>query len=133
MSLAKAVVSGTVYRKPEPASTTNNIPVTKFTLNIGENEEILLRVLAFGNVVEDITKNVDKNDKVVVEGKLQAATVKNDDGSERKILEIILSSFEKCSGSANSFSTSVNNSEVVKFAEQEPEIDDLIDEGEIPF
>ena len=97
MSLAKAVVSGIVYRKPELASTTNNVPVTKFTLNIGENEEVLLRVLAFGNIVETITKNLDKNDKVVVEGRLQTSTVKNDDGSDRKIVEIILSSFEKCS------------------------------------
>jgi len=132
MSLAKAVVSGIVFRKPEPASTTNNIPVTKFTLNIGDGEEVLLRVLAFGNVVEDITKNLNKNDKVVVEGRLQTATVTNDDGSERKIMEIILSSFEKCSGSSNSSESSVNNAEVVKFATEEF-ADDLIPEDEIPF
>ena len=39
MSLAKAVVSGTVYRAPEKRFTSNNIPVTAFAMNISDTEE----------------------------------------------------------------------------------------------
>ena len=44
MTLAKAVVTGSVYRAPEKRFTQNNIPVSSFVLNIGDREEMLLRV-----------------------------------------------------------------------------------------
>ena len=46
MTLAKAVVTGTVYRAPEKRYTQNNIPVSSFVVNIGEKEEMLIRIIA---------------------------------------------------------------------------------------
>ena len=46
MSIAKAVLSGTVYRNPEKRFTGNNIPVTTFTINIDEKEQSLIRIVA---------------------------------------------------------------------------------------
>lgn len=50
MSLAKAVISGTVYRAPEKRFTSNNVPISAFALNISETEESLVRVIAKGNL-----------------------------------------------------------------------------------
>jgi len=133
MSIAKAVLSGIVYRSPEKRFTGNNIPVTTFTLNIDDKEQSLVRVIARGNNAEAIEQAVSKGDKIVVDGRLQISTVQNEDGSEKKVMEIDLSSFEVVN-SSNSVSASQNKSadEVVKFSEVEMN-DVLIGEEEIPF
>ena len=134
MSIAKAVITGTVYRNPEKRFTGNNIAVTSFTLNIDEKETSLIRVVARGNLAETVENAVSKNDKIVVEGRLQVATVQAEDGTEKKVMEIDLSSFEviSSSSSAPQKTAETQTSEVVKFAEVEPE-DILIGEEEIPF
>lgn len=131
MSLSKAVLSGDVYRAPEKRFTSNNVPITYFTLNIDEKDETLVRVVAKGNLAEIVENNVSKNDKVVVEGRLQNTTIQADDGTERKIVEVDLSSFEKLGGSVSK-SSSNDNEQIVKFAEEDFS-DDLIGEEEIPF
>ncbi len=133
MSIAKAVLSGIVYRNPEKRFTGNNIPVTSFTLNIDEKEQSLIRIVARGNNAETLEQAVSKGDKIVVEGRLQVSTVQSEDGTERKVMELDLSSFEVLS-SSNSPSSSLSNAtdEVVKFSEVEMD-DVLIGEEEIPF
>ncbi len=131
MSLAKAVLSGVVYRAPEKRFTTNNVAITYFTLNIDQNEETLVRVLAKGNLAETVENNIAKSDKIVIEGRLQNATVQADDGTEKKVVEVELSSFEKISGS-NSSPSKDSSDELVKFSENDFS-DDLIGEEEIPF
>ncbi len=132
MTLAKAVLSGTVYRAPEKRFTSNNIPVAFFTLNIDEKDETLVRVVAKGNLADTVESSVSKSDKVVVEGRLQNATIQADDGTERKIVEVELSSFELIASSQTSTSKKSSNEEIVKFAEEDFS-DDLIGEDEIPF
>lgn len=134
MSIAKAVLSGTVYRNPEKRFTGNNIPVTTFTLNIDEKEQSLIRIVARGNNAEAIEQAVSKGDKVVVDGRLQISSIQGEDGSDKKVMELDLSSFEVLSGSesVSSSSSSKKSDEVVKFAEVEMD-DVLIGEEEIPF
>ena len=134
MSIAKAVLSGTVYRNPEKRFTGNNIPVTTFTLNIDEKEQSLIRIVARGNNAETIEQAVSKGDKVVVDGRLQITSIQGEDGSDKKVMELDLSSFEVLSGSASvsSSSSSTKSDEVVKFGEVEMD-DVLIGEEEIPF
>lgn len=129
MTLARATVSGVVYRSPEKRFTSNNIPVTSFTLNIGEKEETLLRIIARGNLSELTANSLNKGDKIVAEGRLQLNTVKTETGAERKVMEIDLSSFEKLSGSS---STSQENESIVDFAADDFN-DELLGEEEIPF
>ena len=133
MSIAKAVISGTVYRNPEKRFTGNNIPVTSFTLNIDEKEQSLIRVIARGNNAETLEQAVSKGDKIVIEGRLQVSTVQGDDGNEKKVMEIDMSSFEILSSSQSPSASSVKSTdEVVKFSEVEMD-DVLIGEEEIPF
>ena len=131
MTLAKAVLSGIVYRNPEKRFTSNNVPIASFTLNINEKEETLVRVVAKGNLSDLVENNLAKSDKVVVEGRLQTNTVQAEDGTEKRIVEIELSSFEKISGSVSK-STANSSDEIVKFAEEDFS-DELIGEEEIPF
>ena len=132
MSIAKAVLSGTVYRNPEKRFTGNNIPVTTFTLNIDEKEQSLIRVIARGNNAETLEQAVSKGDKIVIEGRLQVSTVQGDDGNEKKVMEIDMSSFEVLSSSQSPSTSSKSADEVVKFSEVEMD-DVLIGEEEIPF
>ena len=76
-------------------------------------------------------------DKVLVEGRLQTATVKMDDGSDKRIYEIDANSIEKISGESSSSTQSSGNSkfgteEIVKF-ESDDVSGELINEDEIPF
>ncbi len=130
MSIAKAVLSGTVYRNPEKRFTGNNIPVTSFTLNIDEKEQSLIRVIARGNNAETVEQSVTKGDKIVVEGRLQVTAIQADDGTDKKVMEIDLSGYEIINSVQSS--QKVKSEKVVKFGEVEAE-DVLIGEEEIPF
>ena len=134
MTLAKAVITGIVYRTPEKRFTSNNVAVSAFILDIGEKDETLIRVLSKKNVLDSIVSECAKGDKVLVEGRLQIAVAKMDDGTEKRIYEIDANSIEKMTGSAggSSSSKSNDNKEIVKFAQEEFS-DELIGEDEIPF
>lgn len=138
MTLARATISGTVYREPEKRFTSNNVPITGFTININPDDETLIRVIAKGNLADTMVNNINKGDNIVVEGRLQNNTVKAENGSEKRIVEIDASSFEKLAGSSTSTpkvsgSTSTSESEqIVKFGADEFS-ESLIGEDEIPF
>jgi single-stranded DNA-binding protein len=133
MTLAKSVVTGIVFRVPEKRFTSNNVAVSAFVLNIGEKDEILVRVISVKNYLDGVVSSLSKGDKVLVEGRLQIALVKNDDGSEKRVYEIDANSIEKMGATSTNISeNSTNNEEIVKFA-QEDFSDELIGEDEIPF
>jgi single-stranded DNA-binding protein len=129
MSVAKTVVTGTVYRTPEKRFTQNNVAVSDFVLDIGDG--VLLRVLSKRTFLEDIVNSTTKGDALLVEGRLQVATVKTEDGSERKIFEIDANTIEKMSGGAAP-SSKFGTEEIVKF-ESDDFSNELIGEDEIPF
>ena len=95
MAIAKAVVTGTVFRAPEKRYTQNNVPVSSFVLNIGEREEMLLRILVKRTSLDEVVSELSQNDRVLVEGRLQITTVKNENGVERKIFEIDANAIEQ--------------------------------------
>ena len=135
MTMAKAVVTGYVYRAPEKRFTQNNIPVSSFVLNIGDREEMLLRVISKRTALDEIVSSLGKDDRVLVEGRLQVTTVKNENGNDRKIYEIDANAVEPMSatnGSGIAVSGS-SNEEIVKFPKEDELADELIGEDEIPF
>ncbi|MCD7879186.1 MAG: single-stranded DNA-binding protein [Candidatus Gastranaerophilales bacterium] len=133
MSIAKAVLSGTVYRNPEKRFTGNNIPVTTFTLNIDEKEQSLIRVIARGNNADSVEQSISKGDRIAIEGRLQITAVQAENGTEKKVIELDLSSFEVIGSSGHKENAAQNaNGEIVKFAEKEMD-EVLIGEEEIPF
>lgn len=132
MSIAKAVVTGTLYRAPEKRFTQNNVAVSAFVLNIGEREETLIRVLSKRNALDEIVSSLTKGERVLVEGRLQTATVKSDDGTERRIYEIDANTIERLGESSAPASQKFGTEEIVKF-ESDDLSNELINEDEIPF
>ena len=130
MSLAKAVVTGTVFRAPEKRFTQNNVPVSSFVLNIGEREEMFIRVVVKRTALDEVVSGIAQGDRVLVEGRLQITTVKSDNGTERRIYEIDAHTIEMMGATAPVSSSS--NSDIVKFSQEEFS-DELIGEDEIPF
>jgi single-strand DNA-binding protein len=130
MALAKAVVTGIVFRAPEKRFTQNNIPVSSFVLNIGEKEEMLIRTIVRRTSLDEVVSTISKGDKILVEGRLQITSVKNDNGAERKIYEIDANNIEMMGVATNA--TNTTNSDIVKFSNEEF-ADELIGEDEIPF
>lgn len=129
MTVCKATFSGTVFRAPEKRFTQTNIPITFLTLQIDGNDDLLIRVISMGKTAEMVERNVSKNDRIIVEGRLKTGAVKDEDGNEKRIMELELSSFEKIGGSQ---SQSGASKEIARFAEDDFS-DDLIGEEEIPF
>lgn len=127
MSLAKAVVTGVVYRTPEKRYTQNNIAIYSLILNIGEQEETLIRVISKRKSLESLLDTVRQGDKVLVEGRLQVATSKYNDGTDKKYFEIDAAGVEVIQTGS---STQVETSEVVIETPVEADVDD---EDEIPF
>ena len=132
MAFAKAVVTGTVFRAPEKRFTQNNVPVSSFVLNIGDREEMLIRVVVGRTALDEVVSGISKDDRVLVEGRLQITTVKNESGVERRIYEIDANTIEMMGGSAPASSSANSNEEIVKFSQDEFS-DELIGEDEIPF
>ncbi|MBQ8458988.1 single-stranded DNA-binding protein [bacterium] len=135
MSLAKAAVTGIVYKTPKTGYTQNNVAVSSFVLNIGTQEEILVRVIVKRQSLEEVVSNLSKNQKVLVEGRLQNGISKLDDGTEKRVFEIEAATIELMG--ASSSSSSNDDGDILQFGEMEsssaPEADTLMDDEEIPF
>ena len=66
MTLAKAAVTGIVYKEPKTGFTQNNVAVSSFVLNVGEGEETLVRVISKRQALSSIVDSLSKNQKVLV-------------------------------------------------------------------
>lgn len=138
MTLAKAVVTGIVYKTPKTGFTSNNVAVSSFVLNIGSQEETLVRVISKRQALEEVVSSLSKNQKVLVEGRLQNGISKLDDGSEKRVFEIEAASIELMGGTTgSSTSESSEDGEILTFGEMETspaaDTDVLMDDEEVPF
>ena len=135
MTLAKAVVTGIVYKTPKTGFTQNNVAVSSFVLNVGTQEETLVRVISKRHSLDEIVQNLSKNQKVLVEGRLQNGISKMDDGSEKKVFEIEASTIELM-GSGSTSSENSDDGDILTFGDMESadaNTDVLMDDEEVPF
>lgn len=136
MTLAKAVVTGIVYKTPKTGFTQNNVAVSSFVLNVGTQEEILVRVISKRQSLDEIVQNLSKNQKVLVEGRLQNGISKMDDGTEKKVFEIEASTIELM-GAGSSDASSSEDGDILTFGDMEASADAntdvLMDDEEVPF
>ena len=137
MTLAKAAVTGIVYKEPKTGFTQNNVAVSSFVLNVGEGEETLVRVISKRQALSSIVDNLSKNQKVLVGGRLQTGVSKMDDGTEKKVFEIEASSLELIGGSSSSSSVASEDGDILTFGEMETsssnETEVLMNEDEVQF
>lgn len=138
MSLAKAVVTGIVYKTPKTGFTQNNVAVSSFVLNIGTQDEILVRVISKRQSLEEVVSSLSKNQKVLVEGRLQNGISKMDDGTEKRVFEIEAATIELMGSSSSATNNVSEDGDILTFGEMEsssPEgnTDVLMDDEEVPF
>ena len=137
MTLAKAVVTGIVYKEPKTGFTQNNIAVSSFVLNVGEGEETLVRVISKRQALSNIVDSLSKNQRVLVGGRLQTGVSKMDDGTEKKVFEIDASTIELMEGSSSVSSSSSDDGEILSFGDMETvaeeSADVLMSDEEVPF
>ena len=136
MTIAKAVVTGIVYKEPKTGFTANNVAVSSFVLNIGTQDETLVRVISKRQSLENIVSNLTKNQKVLLEGRLQCGISKTDDGGEKKVFEIEAATIELM-GAGNVTASAQQSGDILKFGEMETPADAgnevLMDDEEVPF
>jgi len=136
MSIAKAVVTGIVYKTPKTGYTQNNVAVSSFVLNIGTQDEILVRIISKRQSLEEVVSSLSKNQKVLVEGRLQNGISKMDDGTEKRVFEIEASTIELM-GASSASSSSADEGDILTFGEMESSpannTDVLMDDEEVPF
>lgn len=135
MTLAKATVTGIVYKEPKTGFTQNNVAVSSFVMNVGEGEEVLVRVISKRPTLSSVVESLTKNTKVLVSGRLQTGVSKLDDGTEKKVFEIDASSIELFgSVSTSGVSVSASDGDILSFGEMDssqPEV--LMEDEEVPF
>ncbi len=144
MTFAKAFVTGSVVKAPEKRFTQNDMATASMTINLDQNNETLVRVLAFGQLAETICATVAQGDNIAVEGRLQVNSFKLPNGIDRKVYEINANAIEKMSTqagfngaasnpqSASNSASNASNGNIVSFNQDEI-AQDLIDDDEIPF
>ena len=86
--------------------------------------------------LDEIVQNLSKNQKVLVEGRLQNGISKMDDGTEKKVFEIEASTIELMGGSSTS-SADTEDGDILTFGDMEASADAntdvLMDDEEVPF
>lgn len=135
MSISKAVISGNVVKSPEKRFTSNNVPITSFTINISPDKEAtVLRVVARGKLAEIVADKVQKDSTVVVEGRLVTAAYKTNTGVEKKTVELDAQVVDVVGVASQSRAGSpdATSDEGFDFGD-EISSDDLIGDDEIPF
>ena len=75
----------------------------------------------------------EKGDRIIVEGRLQNNTVKNEDGSEKRIVELDAFAIERLAGDSAGVPAAQNSPDTLVQFGQTDFSDDLIGEDEIPF
>lgn len=137
MTLAKAAVTGIVYKTPKTGYTSNNVAVSSFVLNIGTQDELLVRVISKRTSLEPVVSGLTKNQKVLVEGRLQTGISKMDDGTEKRVFEIDASVIELMGGGSAASDSSSSDGDIITFGEMETPSDGntdvLMDDEEVPF
>ena len=95
---------------------------------------MLLRVVVRRAALDEVVSSISKDDRVLVEGRLQITTVKSDTGAERRIFEIDANTIELMGAGAPMVASvsASSESDIVKFSNEEF-ADELIGEDEIPF
>jgi single-strand DNA-binding protein len=87
MSLARALISGTVVSDPEKRFTpNNNVAVTNFTVQVnasGREAPFMVRVVCWRALAETVAENIRKGDNAVIEGRLQVNQYDSPGGAKR--------------------------------------------------
>jgi single-strand DNA-binding protein len=109
LSLAKIIISGTLASDPEKRFTSNDHPVTNFTLAVKNvtgsgkqqqsgDEVFHVKVACWRGLADAVEAQLKKGDEVVVEGKLMMDSYQGQEGVQKKGFEVEASAIDKLPG-----------------------------------
>lgn len=131
----KCILIGNLARDPELSTTTNGVPVCRFSVAVsrrfsnsdGEREVDFLNIVVWRNIGENCHKFLKKGSKVGIVGNIQTRSYDATDGSKRYVTEIVAEEVEFLSTRSQDEqqATKSSNDEVAKL---QP-----IDDDGLPF
>lgn len=130
----KCMFIGNLTKAPELTQTQSGVYLSKFTIAVsrrfanadGERETDFIDCVAWRNQAENLAQYCDKGDKVAVTGALQIRTYEAQDGTKRKITEIIADEVEF-------ISTKKNGENSGGFKAKKPSFEEYNGDDESPF
>ena len=97
----KIFLMGRLVKDPEARMSQSGKPVTKFTMAVdrpynknGEDKADFLNCVAFGKTAEIIGNNVNKGNKLLVEGRVQVDSYTGKDGQKKFFTSVIVDRME---------------------------------------
>ena len=132
--LNKVIIMGRLTRDPELRRTQGGTAVTSFTLAVdrdfksqsGEKETDFIDVVAWRNTGEFAAKYLAKGRMAAVEGRIQVRDWQDKDGNRRKSVEVVADNVYFADSKRDS---KPQESRTV----DEPEFDEIEDDGDLPF
>ena len=70
------------------------LAINEYNYKNNENNAIFVNIVAFNKQAERLYKNLNKGDKIAVEGRLKTDSYINSDGEKKYSFEIILEKFQ---------------------------------------
>lgn len=132
--LNKVIIMGRLTRDPELRRTQGGTAVTSFTMAVdrdfksqnGEKETDFIDVVAWRNTGEFAAKYLAKGRMAAVEGRIQVRDWQDKDGNRRKTVEVVADNVY--------FADSKRDSKPQETpATNEPDFDEIEDDGDLPF
>jgi single-strand DNA-binding protein len=127
VSFNKVILMGNLVRDPELRYNPNGTAVANFSLALNrkykqgeaDKEEVsYIDIVVWGKQAENCSQYLHKGNGVIVDGRLQQRRWETDDGQKRSKVEVVANSVQFMpKGKAGA----------------EPEAEETIDEGDIPF
>lgn len=127
----KAFLSGNLTKAPELRETPNGKSVATFSLAVKRDyseETDFFNIVVWGKQAENCAKYLDKGSKVLVVGQLQNRSYEAKDGSKRSVTEVICDSVEFLT-----FKEKEEKTETVTAKRERPQLEELPDNGNLPF
>ena len=130
----KCIFIGNLTKDAELTTTPNGVSVAKFTIAVsrrftnadGEREADFIDCVAWRNQAENLSKYCSKGDKIAVTGALQVRTCEAQDGTKRKITEIVADDIEFIGKKKDGENTG-------DFKRKKPTMQEFEDDEELPF
>ncbi len=153
----RAILVGRLTRDPELRRTSNDIPVTSFTVAVnrtfknqqGEQEADFIQCVVWRRQAENVAQYVKKGSLVGVEGRIQTRSYDDQEGVRKFIVEVVADSvqFLEPKGTqsqnqpsyndSNQYSNQSQNRQYQQQQKRQPQEDDLKDidiaDDDLPF
>lgn len=145
------VLTGRLTADAELKYTTNNVPVTSFTIAVerkykaGEERKTdFINIVAWRSTAEFVSKYFQKGSLIGIEGSIQTRKYTDDNDKTRTVFEVVANNAqfveskrnnENVSENASDFTSSINENTDSAFSKNSPqeEFEEISGDGDLPF